>query len=324
MRIRSLICALACATLTCAPAAAHAAGHMPVEGGSVILAFGASYAGRTHRGIDITGVDGASVEAPAAGSVVFAGSVPADGGGTCGAVTIELPDGRRMTVLPLDEVWVRVGSRIATGDGLGSLAGAGDDSSSRSHVHLSLRSGNTYLDPAELLPGSVDPLPDESASAPAVEGVGAGGSSSAPVVAFAAGGVGAAAGSSSVADSGGGVGAIAGAASAAGRSAPLGAEDVGTLIAGASVARGLAHIAPGTPLASTAPRTRAIPVSAGVPAPSRLDFWSEPVVGGNGRTASMPAPRALALGAILSATLALCAPLIAGSAHRVRAAVRMR
>lgn len=132
--------------------AAHAAEwYPPVIDGSMLLGFGARYAGGTHRGVDISAAPGSGVAAPAAGTVVFAGHVPADGGGTCKAVTVELPDGRRLSLLPLESVSVVAGETIEAGREIGQVAAAGDDSSAAPHVHVSLRSGELYLDPGDLL-----------------------------------------------------------------------------------------------------------------------------------------------------------------------------
>lgn len=123
----------------------------PVEGGVMLLGFGAAYPAGTHRGVDISATAGAAVASPATGVVAFAGQVPADGGGTCGAVTVELADGRRMSLLPLDGMTVTTGDAVSAGDALGRVAASGDDSSSEAHLHVGLRSGDLYLDPGELI-----------------------------------------------------------------------------------------------------------------------------------------------------------------------------
>ncbi|MDO8846906.1 MAG: M23 family metallopeptidase [Coriobacteriia bacterium] len=122
----------------------------PIEGGVMLLGFGAVYPGGMHRGVDIRATAGALVTSPAAGVVAFAGQVPADGGGTCGAVTVELADGRRMSLLPFDGMTVTTGDAVSAGDALGHAAASGDDSSSEAHLHVGLRSGDLYLDPGEL------------------------------------------------------------------------------------------------------------------------------------------------------------------------------
>lgn len=146
--ISAAMVALAVAT----PAVAAGAWTLPVSGGEIVTPYAAVYAGKTHRGVDISGTAGDSVLAPADGRVVFAGRVPADGGGTCGAVTIEFADGFRVSVLPLADVRVGQGAEVVSGEAVGTLAAVGDDSSALPHLHLSLRRGDEYLDPTGSLP----------------------------------------------------------------------------------------------------------------------------------------------------------------------------
>lgn len=177
-----LVLCAALATI-CVQRPAHATQWAPpVEGCSIVLPYAASYAGKTHRGVDLEADAGAEVMSPAAGTVTFAGQVPADGGGTCGAVTIELSDGLRVSLLPLGEVFVTAGDSVATAEVVGMLASTGDDSTPAPHLHLGLREGTRYLDPTALLPLAVPsgPEPDEDPrsedlpaapdSAPAAEG----------------------------------------------------------------------------------------------------------------------------------------------------------
>lgn len=139
--------------LACVVSSAHAAGWVaPVEGCEIVTAFGAVYSGKTHRGVDLAAPTGAEVSTPAVGRVTFAGRVPADGGGTCGAVTVEIADGLRVSLLPLEEVFVSTGEDLSAGEVVGTIAAAGDDSHAMPHLHLGLRRGDTYLDPTGLLP----------------------------------------------------------------------------------------------------------------------------------------------------------------------------
>lgn len=123
----------------------------PVSGTSIALPFGAEYPGGVHRGIDLPADVGAAIQAPSAGRVAFAGTIPADGGGTCNAVTIETADGHKISLLPLESVQVQAGAPICAGDTVGRLAVSGDDSSASPHLHLGLRQGDRYIDPAPLL-----------------------------------------------------------------------------------------------------------------------------------------------------------------------------
>lgn len=123
----------------------------PVEGAVVSVSFGALGPSGVHRGVDIPADPGAQVFAPSAGVVSFAGAVPADGGGTCGAITIETPDGQRISMLPLDAVHVSKGATVEAGATVGRLAASGDDSADAPHLHLGLRRGDQYLDPSPFL-----------------------------------------------------------------------------------------------------------------------------------------------------------------------------
>lgn len=125
----------------------------PVNGVSIALPFGAEYPGGTHRGVDLPADAGAAVAAPVAGRVAFAGMIPADGGGTCNAVTIETADGHKISLLPLESVHVRMGATICAGDTVGRLAASGDDSTGYPHLHLGLRQGDRYIDPSLMLLG---------------------------------------------------------------------------------------------------------------------------------------------------------------------------
>jgi len=161
------VLSLAVMLVACAQATPSVAAewHAPVEGCVELLGYGAAYAAGTHRGVDLAAGEGATVVAPAAGTVTFAGSVPADGGGTCGAITIEIADGLRVSLMPLEEMFVGEGAAIGAGDELGSLALRGDDSSAQAHLHLSLRRGDAYLDPSGLMARD-EGRDDQSQSAP--------------------------------------------------------------------------------------------------------------------------------------------------------------
>jgi len=170
MRFARLYLAAAVALMLAAHAsAAWAVGwSLPVSGGTPALGFGVQYAGGTHRGVDLEVPAGADVVSPTGGTVTFAGRIPADGGGTCGAVTIELADGHRVSLLPLEGVCVATGDGVDAGDALGSLAATGDDSSASPHLHVGLRSGELYLDPMPFLPCCGAPAAEPVPEAPPV------------------------------------------------------------------------------------------------------------------------------------------------------------
>lgn len=144
----------------------------PVARPRITLGYGVAYPGGTHRGVDLVAEAGSAVAAPSSGRVLFAGSVPADGGGTCLALSIETADGLRISLSPLQRVTVAEGDAVAAGQQVGVVDGAGDDSSAAAHLHVSVRRGETYLDPTGMLalaPGEV-PLAAEvpQASTPPV------------------------------------------------------------------------------------------------------------------------------------------------------------
>lgn len=174
--MRRMWCALAAVGSVCAvvlsPPAWAAVWSPPVDVPMVLVPFGAQRPAGVHRGVDLQADPGSQVRSPAAGQVVFAGAVPADGGGTCVAVTIETQDGFRISLLPLDGAYVCSGARVTEGESLGRLAAAGDDSSHASHLHIGLREGDRYVDPAPFLPAMVSPPVSAPASAdePAVVG----------------------------------------------------------------------------------------------------------------------------------------------------------
>lgn len=159
-------------TLLGSPTQAFATWSAPVPEGAVLLGYGATYAGCVHRGIDLRARAGEGVSSPVDGTVTFAGSVPADGGGTCTAVTIETADGLRVTLMPLCDPSIISGVAIRVGERVGLTASGGDSSTAEPHVHLSLRRGETYLDPTGLLPTlGVSPTAPEAPPAPVSDDV---------------------------------------------------------------------------------------------------------------------------------------------------------
>lgn len=166
---------LACGVALARPGSAHAA--WPLErDASVVLGFGASYrtaeatTSSTHCGADLAATAGASVRAPLAGDVTFAGYVPGIGGGRVCAVTIATGVGS-LTLLPLRSASVARGAHLSAGDDVGEVAAEGDGSSAETHLHVGLKRGELYLDPLGVL------------SPPAVS---SGGGASAPQAAAAA------------------------------------------------------------------------------------------------------------------------------------------
>jgi hypothetical protein len=115
------------------------------------------YAAGQHRGIDVAGIAGAPVHAPAGGSVSFAGTVP--GGGR--TVTIQTADGYAVTLLHLGTLGVSRGVVIDEGATVGTLGMSGDAEHAVPSVHFGVRVAadpQGYLDPLLFLParGPVD------------------------------------------------------------------------------------------------------------------------------------------------------------------------
>ena len=115
-------------------------------------AGGLSY---VHSGIDIPASAGTQISNPLAGTVRFTGDVPSGDlrrGGvsqnkTMQAVSVELKNGRVITLMPFETIDVEVGERVDEGVRLGTLAQSGDPSSSGSHLHLGYKQGKRYFDP---------------------------------------------------------------------------------------------------------------------------------------------------------------------------------
>ncbi|MGI6032289.1 MAG: M23 family metallopeptidase [Coriobacteriales bacterium] len=113
-----------------------------------------------HSGLDIPASAGMQISSPVAGTACYVGDVPsgdsrvgmsggADGETMC-AVSVEMADGRRVTLMPVAEVYVQQGQHVAEGEALGTLAASGDASSAATHLHMGLKKGRTYYDPMTL------------------------------------------------------------------------------------------------------------------------------------------------------------------------------
>jgi hypothetical protein len=112
------------------------------------------YAAGQHRGIAIAGDPAASVLAPAAGTVTYAGTVPSSGK----SVTITTPDGYAVTLTHLGSIVVARGALVAEGDGVGTIAETGDAEIPQPYVHVGVRIAaqpQGYLDPLTFLPARV-------------------------------------------------------------------------------------------------------------------------------------------------------------------------
>lgn len=122
--------------------------------GSVVRAYSLgpdAYAPGQHRGVDVEGVAGDPVRAPAAGAVSFAGVVPTSGR----TITIQTADGLAVTLTHLGTVSVTKGDTVDEGDPIGTAGASGEMEWPTPYVHLGIRTGtaaDAYVDPGTLLP----------------------------------------------------------------------------------------------------------------------------------------------------------------------------
>ena len=104
------------------------------------------YAAGQHRGVDIGADVGGQVLAPVAGTVSFAGSIPAGGR----ALTIQTADGYAVTLLQLGSIDRRARRRRRRRSPVGAVGESADAVTSAPHVHLGVRVAsepNGYVDP---------------------------------------------------------------------------------------------------------------------------------------------------------------------------------
>lgn len=162
---RILFAVLLAGLSVCSPS--YAAGGWPVPAsGGITLGYGGTYlrdgSQAVHRGIDIAAPAGSPVRSAQEGEVSFAGLVPG-GSGQVYAVSVRTSQGLTVTCMPLECASVAAGDEIAAGDELGVLAANGDVSSPASHVHLSVRREQAYLDPMLVLGAREVPQPSPEA-----------------------------------------------------------------------------------------------------------------------------------------------------------------
>ena len=102
---------------------------------------------RTHNGIDYAAAKGEKVSAPAAGKVTLAG---ADGswGPT---VAIEDASGRLWRISGVADLKVKAGDTVTAGQVLGTVGSVSCECAEDSHIHLEVKQGEKYLDPAKVM-----------------------------------------------------------------------------------------------------------------------------------------------------------------------------
>ncbi len=149
--------------MTLQPVASAIAG----TGGEILLGFGSEYtapdgSGCVHRGVDVAVASGEEFVSPVDGTVTFAGRVPGPHGGSVMAVTVSSSHGK-VSMMPFERLSVAKGESIEAGRVVGHVDALGDPSSAEPHIHVSLRTGDLYVDPSSLLvapPAMAEPQPD--------------------------------------------------------------------------------------------------------------------------------------------------------------------
>ena len=101
---------------------------------------------RTHNGVDYACTQGAAVAAPVAGKVVSAGAE-----GNWGTVVVlEDAAGRFWRLCGVADPAVKAGDTVAAGQKLGTVGTVGCECAEESHIHVEVKQGESYLDPAKL------------------------------------------------------------------------------------------------------------------------------------------------------------------------------
>ena len=101
---------------------------------------------RTHNGVDYACTQGAAVAAPVAGKVVSAGAE-----GNWGTVVVlEDAAGRLWRLCGVADPAVKAGDTVAAGQKLGAVGTVGCECAEESHIHVEVKQGESYLDPAKL------------------------------------------------------------------------------------------------------------------------------------------------------------------------------
>ena len=101
---------------------------------------------RTHNGVDYACTQGAAVAAPVAGKVVSAGAE-----GNWGTVVVlEDAAGRLWRLCGVADPAVKAGDTVTAGQKLGTVGTVGCECAEESHIHVEVKQGESYLDPAKL------------------------------------------------------------------------------------------------------------------------------------------------------------------------------
>ena len=101
---------------------------------------------RTHNGVDYACTQGAAVAAPVAGKVVSAGAE-----GNWGTVVVlEDAAGRLWRLCGVADPDVKAGDTVTAGQKIGAVGTVGCECAEESHIHVEVKQGESYLDPAKL------------------------------------------------------------------------------------------------------------------------------------------------------------------------------
>lgn len=124
--------------------------------------------GPGHRGVDLAAAPGQPVLAAAEGRIVHAGTVAG-----IGVVSIQHDGGLRTTYEPVrasPEDGVTPGTRVTSGERIGTVAGHHAGCPTVACLHWGVRRGEEYLDPLEFVPPAgplrLKPWPDEASAGP--------------------------------------------------------------------------------------------------------------------------------------------------------------
>ena len=102
---------------------------------------------RTHNGVDYAAKAGEKVASPVAGKVTLA-----ETDGSWGpVVAIEDSAGRTWRVCGVADPKVKPGQSVAAGDTLGTVGSVSCECAEESHLHLEVKQGDQFLDPAKAL-----------------------------------------------------------------------------------------------------------------------------------------------------------------------------
>ena len=102
---------------------------------------------RTHNGIDYAAREGEAVPSPVDGSVVLAGA-----DGSWGpVVAVKDSAGRVWRLCGVADLKVKAGDAVTAGQALGTVGSVSCECAEDSHIHLEVKQGEKYLDPAKVM-----------------------------------------------------------------------------------------------------------------------------------------------------------------------------